>query len=71
MSWTKDPFWGYLVPSNIEGIDYSRFDLKKFYSESEILDLNKKLLKERVEWLNKFPDLNPDIKKVFDEIYKP
>ena len=71
MSWTKDPFWGYLVPSNIEGIDYSRFDLKKFYTESEILDLNKKLLEERVEWLNKFPDLNPDIKKVFDEIYKP
>ncbi len=68
ITWTKDPFWGYLVPSNIEGIDYSRFDLKRFYSESEILDLNKKLLAERVEWINKFPDLNPDIKKVFDEI---
>jgi len=68
ISWEKDPFWGYEVPSNIEGIDYSRFDLKRFYSEGEILELNKKLLHERVDWLNKFPDLDPQIRKTFDEV---
>lgn len=68
ITWMEDPFWGYSIPSNIEGIDYSRFDLKRFYSESEILNLNKNLLKERVEWLNKFPNLNRNIKKIFDEI---
>jgi phosphoenolpyruvate carboxykinase (ATP) len=65
ISWSKDPFWGYEVPSNVQGLDYSRFDLKRFYSDREILEMNKKLLQERIDWLNRFPDLNPQIKKVF------
>lgn len=61
IKWEKDPFWGYLVPSKVEGIDLSRFDWKKYYSEEEHLELNNNLKKERKEWLSKFPGLKKEI----------
>ena len=34
--WKKDPFWGYDVPVEIPGVDLSRFELTKFYTDEEI-----------------------------------
>ena len=61
ITWKKDEFWGYEVPTEVPGIDMSRFDLNRFYSPEEIKELSANLKKERLEWLAKFPGLNRDI----------
>ncbi|MEW6553967.1 MAG: phosphoenolpyruvate carboxykinase (ATP) [Actinomycetota bacterium] len=61
IKWKEDPFWGYEVPEEIPGMDYSRFDLGNFYQPSEISSLEEALRNERIEWLERFEDLDPDI----------
>jgi phosphoenolpyruvate carboxykinase (ATP) len=61
--WKKDDFWGYDVPVEIHGVDLNRFELSKFYTEDEVQELSLNLKNERIEWLNKFKGLNPDIVK--------
>lgn len=63
IQWKKDSFWGYLVPKEIPGLDLSIFDWTKYYSKEDHLKLNKDLKKERLEWLNKFPNLKKEIKE--------
>jgi phosphoenolpyruvate carboxykinase (ATP) len=59
--WKKDEFWGYDVPVEVPGVDIGRFELSKFYAEDEILELSRKLKRERLDWLAHFKGLNPDI----------
>lgn len=59
--WRRDEFWGYDVPVEIPGVDLKRFDLNKFYPEDEIAELSENLKRERLEWLDQFKGLNPDI----------
>ncbi len=61
IKWAKDDFWSYEVPVEIPGVDLSRFDLGKYYTEEEIEELSKNLKRERLEWLSHFQHLNRDI----------
>jgi len=59
--WKKDEFWGYEVPSQIPGVDLSRFDLSNYYPEEQMQELSEDLKSERLEWLSQFQRLNRDI----------
>ncbi len=59
--WKEDPFWGYEVPEEVPGMDYERFDLKNFYQPEEIQALEEALRNERIEWLERFSDLDPAV----------
>ncbi|MFC1902607.1 phosphoenolpyruvate carboxykinase [Chloroflexota bacterium] len=61
IKWQWDDFWGYEVPSEIDGIELDRFDPKNYYSEEQIEKLSNDLKRERLAWLSQFPSLNPDI----------
>ncbi len=66
IEWKKEDYWGYEVPVSVPGVDLSRFDEKRFYSEEEILKLKDRLRAERVAWLHGFDDLDPAISGIFD-----
>ncbi len=59
--WKEDPFWGYEVPEEVPELNYERFDLSNFYQPDEIASLEGALRKERLEWLQRFEDLDPEI----------
>jgi phosphoenolpyruvate carboxykinase (ATP) len=61
IKWREDPFWGYEVPEEVPGMDFARFDLKNFYQPSEIQALEEALRKERIEWMERFEELDPSI----------
>ncbi|MHB8780873.1 MAG: phosphoenolpyruvate carboxykinase (ATP) [Candidatus Geothermincolia bacterium] len=59
--WKQDEYWGYEVPEEIPGIDLERFDLKNYYEPSISEALSQALRDDRVEWLERFEDLDPSI----------
>jgi phosphoenolpyruvate carboxykinase (ATP) len=61
IKWRVDPFWGYEIPEEVPGMDYARFDLGNFYQPQEIQALKQALRNERIEWLERFSDLDPCI----------
>lgn len=61
IKWKKDSFWGYDVPVEVPGMNYGRFELHNFYQPDEIDFLKSSLRRERIEWLARFDDLDPDI----------
>jgi len=63
IDWTDAPLWKVQVPKKVEGIDISRFDLPKFYLPKTIEDYSGNLKRERIEYLEKFPNLDPAIIK--------
>jgi len=66
VKWRRDEYWGYEVPTEVPGLDLSRFDEKRFYTAEEIRKLNDRLRAERIEWLHRFEDLDPKIRNIFD-----
>jgi phosphoenolpyruvate carboxykinase (ATP) len=61
VEWKRDPYFDTLVPTNSNGVQMTKFDTSKFYSEEQINAYVKKLKKERIEWLKRFANLNPAI----------
>lgn len=61
VSWKKDDFWDYYIPENIDNMDITSFDVNKYYSKEELVEKNKMLYKERIEWLKQFPELPEEI----------
>ena len=61
ITWRRDDFWGYDVPSEIPGVDLDRFDPKNYYSDEQIEQLSHDTKRERLAWLAQFPSLNQDI----------
>jgi phosphoenolpyruvate carboxykinase (ATP) len=61
ITWRRDPDWGYEVPETVPGVDFSRYDPRRHYSEAEYRALVDKLRAERRAWLAKFPGLDPVI----------
>ena len=49
------------MPVEIPGIDLSRFDLDRYYSEEQIQEMSMDLKQERLEWLSQFNRLDKDI----------
>lgn len=63
VEWKKEPYFSTLVPKKMDGVDMSKFDLSRFYTPEQIDFYVKQLKKERVAWLERFPELNPEILK--------
>ena len=63
ISWCRDDFWGYDVPSEIPGVELSRFDPENYYSDEQLEQLSRDLKRERLAWLSRFPSLDQDILK--------
>lgn len=61
ITWRRDDFWGYDVPSEIPGVELDRFDPKNYYSDEQIEELSHDFKRERLAWLSQFPALNQDI----------
>lgn len=61
IKWEKDGFWGYEVPSEIQGVDLERFALNNFYSDEQIQEMSGNLKTERLSWLSQFPGLDSNI----------
>ena len=61
ITWRRDDFWGYDVPSGIPGVELDRFDPKNYYSDEQIEQLSHDLKRERLAWLSQFPSLNQEI----------
>lgn len=61
--WRYDPILGYDVPCEVPGVDVKRFDPYRFYTPSEYTRMIKDLREERLAFLNRFPQLYPEILK--------
>ncbi|MCK5847969.1 MAG: phosphoenolpyruvate carboxykinase [Caldisericia bacterium] len=61
VTWKKDDFWDYYIPESIDNMDITYFDLNRYYSKEELVEKNKMLYKERIEWLKQFPELPEEI----------
>lgn len=61
VSWKRDPYFDALVPKKVNGVQMTKFDLSKFYSQEQINFYVDKLKRERREWLKRFKDLNSAI----------
>jgi len=63
VDWVDEPYFGTQVPAHIEGADIRRFDIASHYSRQEIEGYVEALKRERREYLDRFPTLNPAIAK--------
>jgi len=61
--WEKEPYFNTYVAKGVDGVDMSKFDISRYYEESEIRKMVDELKAERREWLNGFENLRPEIKR--------
>ncbi|MRZ80131.1 phosphoenolpyruvate carboxykinase [Paeniclostridium sordellii] len=62
ITWVKDDEWGYMIPTNVCGIDIEKYNPRNYYTKEEYAKIATKLKLERQEWLAKYENL------VIDEI---
>ncbi len=63
VKWVDEPYFGTRVPAQVDGADIRRFDVESHYSQQEIGEYVDALKRERREYLDQFPTLNPAIAK--------
>ncbi|MGB9671688.1 MAG: phosphoenolpyruvate carboxykinase [Candidatus Bathyarchaeales archaeon] len=63
IEWEYYPTFDTYVPKRANGIQMSKFDPSRFYSQEQMDSHVKKLKMERIEWLKQFQNLNPAIIK--------
>lgn len=63
IEWIEEPYFHYLVPEKVEGVDMNRFSLTNFYSQEQIEGYVRILKNERLEYMKQFQGLNPAIVK--------
>jgi len=61
IEWVKDPYFDTMIPKTVNGLDLTKFDLSRFYSEDQINGYTASLKEERAKWLKQFNNLNPEI----------
>jgi phosphoenolpyruvate carboxykinase (ATP) len=61
IEWTDDPLWKAQLPKKVEGMDISRFALNRFYLQRTTEKYSTELKRERIEYLERFPKLDPAI----------
>jgi len=61
ITWQRDDFWGYDIPSDIPGVELDRFNPKNYYIDEQIEQLSHDVKRERLTWLAQFPSLSKDI----------
>lgn len=64
IEWEEDPWFGTHVPKKVRGMDIEKYDPAGMYGASEIEAMVTQLRRERREYLEGFPSLDPSIKKV-------
>jgi len=67
ISWRKDDYWGYEVPTEIPGLELERFQPESYYSEEQMERLSAELKQQRVDWLSQFPSLDKGILKTIEK----
>lgn len=65
IQWKRDPFWGYEIPSEIPGLDMSRFDLENHYAREQVEQMSDSLRQERKTWMEQFGGLDPAVLNLF------
>lgn len=63
ITWEVDPDWGYLVAKDVPGVEWDKYDPRRYYSSREYEDRVAALRRERLQWLAQFPGLHPSIVK--------
>ena len=61
VSWKRDSYFDTLVPKKVNGVQMTKFDPSRFYSQEQINGYVNTLKEERLEWLKRFKNLNPTI----------
>ncbi|MHA1752020.1 MAG: phosphoenolpyruvate carboxykinase [Candidatus Helarchaeota archaeon] len=61
IKWVPEHYFGTLIPEYVNGVDMSKYDPKKYYTEKQIETLIKELKQERKEYLATLPGINPKI----------
>ena len=64
--WREDPNWMVETPEHVEGLDASKFDLKRHYDQSRIDFLIAQTRLERAEQIESIPGLAPEIKRAVE-----
>ena len=60
-TWGKDKYWNLEVPTSVQGMDLSKYDVEKFYDVDNIIKQVSELRCERVEYIEKFNTLDKAI----------
>ncbi len=66
IEWEDEPHWGTQVPAVCEGVDLSRFETSKYYTQEQIDAYVEELRRERLDHLHSFNGLHPDILNAFN-----
>jgi phosphoenolpyruvate carboxykinase (ATP) len=61
IKWRPEPYFGTLVPGEVEGVDISKFELTRFYTREQIDNYVQSLKMERKMWIESFNGLNKAI----------
>jgi len=61
IEWVHEPYFGVQTPKKVEGMDITRFDLTRFYSEAQIEAHVNQLKRERMKYTRKFAGLDAAI----------
>ncbi len=59
--WGKDTYWNLEVPTFVDGMDLSKYDVEKFYDTHDIIRQVSDLRCERIEYIEKFNTLDKAI----------
>ncbi len=63
VKWQEEPYFGTMVPESVPQVDMSRFDPRLYYSEAEIEEHVSALKRERQEYIERYPRLDPAIRQ--------
>ena len=56
--WSKDKYWNLEVPTVVDGVDLSKYDVEKFYHSDDIVKQVSELRIERVKYIEEFDNLD-------------
>lgn len=61
IKWEKEPYFGYYVPVEVEGMDINEFDPRRYYTNEQMENFVNTLKKERREYIERYPKLAEEI----------
>ncbi|MFO0793700.1 MAG: phosphoenolpyruvate carboxykinase [Candidatus Brocadiaceae bacterium] len=59
--WSKDKYWNLEVPTVVDGVELSKYDVEKFYHPDDIVKQVSELRIERVKYIEEFGNLDKAI----------
>jgi phosphoenolpyruvate carboxykinase (ATP) len=61
VKWEKEPYFGYLVPVEVEGLDMSEFDPRRYYTNEQMENFVNTLKRERREYIERYSGLAEEV----------